>query len=75
MVFFGAVAKHDNPSWNKMIAQAKTSFGFTKAKTMAKKKVQDRKKKNDKDKREDAATPDEDEDEDKDEANPTEADE
>ncbi len=23
MVFFGAMAKHDNPSWNKMVGQAK----------------------------------------------------
>lgn len=29
MIGFGAVAKHDNPSWNKMIGNAKTLLGLT----------------------------------------------
>ena len=29
MVFFGAMAKHDNPSWNRMVGQAKTVLGVT----------------------------------------------
>ncbi len=32
MIGFGAVAKHDNPSWNKMIGNARTVLGLTRPK-------------------------------------------
>ena len=37
MIGAGVVAKHDNPSWNKMVGNAKTMLGLSKP-TIAKKK-------------------------------------
>ncbi|GEM_PF-2983679 len=45
MIGFGATAKHDNPSWNKMISNAKTMLGLHKPDIEKKREKKDDEKK------------------------------